>query len=75
MIYNNYVDETDRDDYRSEPQLVDDELADRFSKSLLKMVRLRRDVLGEHYSFTVNDKDHLITRDQGQFSAASACYL
>lgn len=72
---NNYVEETDRDDYRCEPQLVDDELTDRFSKSLLKMVRLRRDVLGEHYPFTVNDKDHLVTRDQEQFSAVSACYL
>ena len=72
---NNCVDETDRDDYRNEPLLVDDELTDRFWKSLLKMVRLRRDVLGEHYPFTVNDKDHLVTRDQGQFSTVSACYL
>ena len=72
---NNCVDETYREAYRSEPRLVDDELADRFSKSLLKMVRMRRDVLGEHYPFTVNDKDHLITRGQAQFSAVSACYL
>lgn len=71
----NIIAEIDRDDYDYEPQMVDDELIDSFSKSLLMMVKQRVIELGDHYPFAVNESNQLVTRSSKSVSVVGACYL
>lgn len=71
----NIVEEDSQADYRAEPQLADDEMAESFANSLRILAKARIQELGNHYPFVLDENGCLVRRDIDELSAVSACYL
>lgn len=69
------VDATSREDYRAEPQMADDELAEDFANSLKRLTDSRVKKLAEHYPFSLDPNGHLVRKNSEHLSAVGASYI
>jgi len=71
----NEVPSNDRSDYSNEPQIAEDEMLDRFETSLVELVAVRQEVLGENYPFTIDSGRILSRKSDERITIAGLSYL
>ena len=67
--------EENREDYRAEPQLAEDEMFEVFISDLTAKVNERIDALGAHYPLTLDENGRLAVKSIADISAVGGAYL
>jgi hypothetical protein len=67
--------EENREDYRAEPQMAEDEMFDVFFSDLTAMVAERIAALGPHYPLMIDENGRLTLKPAAEISATGGAYL